>query len=258
MHLDVLGCSGGIGKGQKTTCMLINDEWLIDAGTGVEQLTHEQMKALKGVFLTHAHMDHICCLPMLLPIVNYSRPEPFRIFARAEIIEALQKHIFNEFFWTDFTKIPTPETSRIEFCVLAANTPLSFDELSVTGIPVSHPTPAYGYLLSSAESSIAFTGDCHDSPDFWKTLSQATGLKTVLVDLSFPESYRAVADISGHYTPSGLQKDLADWPQNQPKPVIGISHLKPGFEEEVLAETELCLGKEWPLRTLAMGDRFTF
>lgn len=258
VQIEILGCSGGIGAGLKTTCMLINDEWLIDAGTGVELLSHEQMKSLKGVFLTHAHMDHICCLPMLLPIVNHQRSGNFTVYARAEVIDVLQQHVFNGALWPDFTQIPTPETSKIRFEVFTEKKAETFGGLTVTPLPVTHPVPAFGYLIDSGESSLAFTGDCHDSPAFWQYVAQQNNLTQVLVDISFSNDYQAVADISGHYTAAGLAKDLAAWPDDRVKPVIGVSHLKPGFEQAILQECRDELAPEWLFKPITSGDKIHF
>ena len=51
--LTVLGCSGGIGKDLRTTSLLVNQRTLIDAGSGVGDLSLEQMAAIDQVFLTH-------------------------------------------------------------------------------------------------------------------------------------------------------------------------------------------------------------
>ena len=42
MQLRILGCSGGIGGSLRTTSMLLDHDVLIDAGTGVGDLTGEQ------------------------------------------------------------------------------------------------------------------------------------------------------------------------------------------------------------------------
>ncbi|PCI60564.1 MAG: hypothetical protein COB37_09475 [Kordiimonadales bacterium] len=66
MQLRILGCSGGISPGQGTTAFLVDDSLLIDAGTGVEQLEHQEMCKIKHLVLTHAHLDHISHLPFML------------------------------------------------------------------------------------------------------------------------------------------------------------------------------------------------
>ena len=66
MKLTILGCSGGIVIGLRTTAMLLDDDGLIDAGTGVGDLTLDQMARIDAVFLTHSHLDHICALTCVI------------------------------------------------------------------------------------------------------------------------------------------------------------------------------------------------
>ena len=54
MKIDILGCSGGIGQGLKTTTFLVDDSLLVDAGTGIELLTMDRMLAIRDVVITHA------------------------------------------------------------------------------------------------------------------------------------------------------------------------------------------------------------
>ena len=46
MKVRVLGCSGAIAKDCRTTSFLIGDSILLDAGTGVGDLTLEEMLSL--------------------------------------------------------------------------------------------------------------------------------------------------------------------------------------------------------------------
>ena len=43
MQVRILGCSGTIAKGCRTTSFLLGEHVLVDAGTGVGQLTLEEM-----------------------------------------------------------------------------------------------------------------------------------------------------------------------------------------------------------------------
>ena len=46
MKIKVLGCSGGIGGALRTTSFLVDDDILIDAGSGVGDLSIEQLPDL--------------------------------------------------------------------------------------------------------------------------------------------------------------------------------------------------------------------
>ena len=65
MQVRILGCSGGIGANLRTTSLLIDNDILIDCGTGVGDLSIEEMSKIRHIFLTHSHLDHIACLPLL-------------------------------------------------------------------------------------------------------------------------------------------------------------------------------------------------
>ena len=73
MKVRVLGCSGAIAQGCRTTSFLINHNILIDAGTGVGDLTLEEMRRIDHVFLTHSHLDHVAALPLMLDSVSSLR-----------------------------------------------------------------------------------------------------------------------------------------------------------------------------------------
>ena len=60
MRLRVLGCSGGIGGQQnRTTSFLLDDDILIDAGTGVGDLSLSELTLIDHIFITHSHLDHV-------------------------------------------------------------------------------------------------------------------------------------------------------------------------------------------------------
>ena len=65
MRIRVLGCSGGIGPDLRTTSLLVGDDTLIDAGTGVGDMSLHEMQKIRRVFLTHSHLDHVCGLAFL-------------------------------------------------------------------------------------------------------------------------------------------------------------------------------------------------
>ena len=90
MKVRVLGCSGAIARDCRTTSFLVNHNILIDAGTGVGDLTLEEMRQIDHVFLTHSHLDHIAALPLMLDAVSSLRSQPVQVHAPAATIAALR------------------------------------------------------------------------------------------------------------------------------------------------------------------------
>ncbi|HTY99036.1 MAG TPA: MBL fold metallo-hydrolase, partial [Rhodocyclaceae bacterium] len=67
MKVRILGCSGGIGgRHLRTTSILVDHDVLIDCGTGVADLSIAELARIDHVFLTHSHLDHIACLPLMV------------------------------------------------------------------------------------------------------------------------------------------------------------------------------------------------
>ncbi|HEX5636446.1 MAG TPA: MBL fold metallo-hydrolase, partial [Gammaproteobacteria bacterium] len=95
MQLRILGCSGGIGQHLRTSSYMIDDDILLDAGTGVGDLSLDEMRKIRRIFITHSHMDHIVSIPLLIDTLFSSLKQPLEIHARAETIAMLRKHIFN-------------------------------------------------------------------------------------------------------------------------------------------------------------------
>ncbi|MFA5083335.1 MAG: 3',5'-cyclic-nucleotide phosphodiesterase, partial [Hydrogenophilaceae bacterium] len=147
MKVRVLGCSGGIGGGRHTTSFLIDDDILLDAGTGVTRLGLDEMARIKHLFITHAHLDHILTLPPLLDSVGIDRAEALQVHAIPEVIESLKAHIFNWKIWPDFTHVPTPEQPFMSYVPLMVGQTINLAGREITAIPANHGRPAIGYRL---------------------------------------------------------------------------------------------------------------
>ena len=95
MRLTVLGCCGGIGGTRRTTALLLDDDILIDAGSGAGDLTLERMALLEHIFLTHAHLDHSGFVQLLADAAAFLRQRPLNVHALPQTIAALKKNMLN-------------------------------------------------------------------------------------------------------------------------------------------------------------------
>src|SRR6185436_3580447 len=99
MKIRVLGCSGAIAAGYKTTAFLLDDDVLIDAGTGVGDLPLDALARIDHILVSHSHLDHVLSIPLLADSglrvrVAEGRP-PIQVHALPETLAALKAHLFN-------------------------------------------------------------------------------------------------------------------------------------------------------------------
>lgn len=234
-RFTVLGCSGGIGRGLRTTSFLWNDDVLIDAGTGVGDLELDALRRIDHIVLTHSHLDHIVSIPFLADAVGALRDTPIAVHGLPETLDAIRRYLFAEPIWPDFTVTPSPERPFLRFESFAPHSTLRLPGgRTVQALPANHTLPATALLLraSSGEGSLAFSGDTTSCPDLWDALHTISDLRHVIVETSFPDSELALAQLSKHYTPGLLSADLAAF--NRPEVEVHISHLKPGSADELM------------------------
>ena len=253
--LRLLGCSGGIGgTARRTTCYGLDDTVLIDAGTGAGELSLEHMARIDHIVLTHAHLDHIACLPLLLDSVAASRETPLQIWALPAVIDILRAHVFNDQIWPDFTKIPNEIHPFVELNTLPVGVPLEIAGLRFTPLPGRHGIPACGYRVQKGQVALAFSGDTVDCPAFWEAIAGDHALAAVIIECSYPIQMAEMAALSMHLDVSTVARRLAALPDNVASIVV---HRKPGMEEEIAQQLKSALpGRD--LRLPVHGDVYRF
>jgi len=227
--LRVLGCSGGIGADLRTTSFLLNNNILIDAGTGVGDITLDEMSQIDYVFLTHSHLDHICSLPFMADAVGALRAKPLQIYGITATIDALKQHILNNVIWPDFTILPSKAKPFLNLNILMLGESIKIqsqaDELAITALPVAHSIPANGYAITSGDNTLVFSGDTGISPELIDALNKIPTLQHLLIETSFNDCDEELAKLTGHFSPRLLLEELCKLKQGDLK--VWVSHLKP-------------------------------
>lgn len=141
MHITTLGCDASISGGRRTTCYRVDDDILIDCGTGAAELTLEQAIAIDHVFLTHSHLDHCGLLPMLADTAGSFRDTPLLVHALPATLTALQQHLFNNVLWPDYTAQPTPTRPYLRLVPLAVGETVLLGTRRITALPTRHVCP---------------------------------------------------------------------------------------------------------------------
>lgn len=235
MKLRVLGCSGGIGGNLRTTSFLLDHDVLIDAGTGVGELSLTELSMIDHVFVTHSHLDHIAGIPFIVDSAGFMRDKPLIVHGSKETLDALKRHIFNWEIWPDFTRIPDEHQPFMRFQVLEPGESTVLGGRRITPVPASHTVPAVGYHLDSGAASLVFSGDTTIQDALWETLGKIGNLRYLIIETAFSDDERELAVLSKHLCPAMLAGELKKFHGDAE---VFITHLKPGEVELTMRQIE--------------------
>ena len=191
MRIKILGCSGGIGAELRTTSLLVDRDILIDAGTGIGDLTLDEMRHIRHVFLTHSHLDHTSGLPLLLDTIFDHLKTPLTVYGRAETLEAVRKHIFNWIMWPDFAELPDKQKPVLLYKPLKLGARESLDGRNLHMVEVNHTVPGAGYIIEREGKVFAFSGDTYTNDSFWAAVNAYPRVDALMVETAFANSNRS-------------------------------------------------------------------
>ena len=167
MSIRVLGCSGSLAAGDRTTSFLLDESVLLDAGSGVGELALEEMARIDDIVLSHSHLDHVLAIALLADSVMRRRMAaarpPIRVHALPETLQALKQHIFNGVIWPDFTRLPTAEQPVLAFVPLAVGQRIVLGRRALEVLPASH--------------SVATVQALRLAPSFWPMACSSCGVE---------------------------------------------------------------------------------
>lgn len=252
MRIEVLGCSGGIGPGLRTTSLLLDEEILIDAGTGVGDLSLDQMSRIHSIYLTHAHLDHVCGLAFLADNMFDVVQHPIEVMATPATLHVIRTHLFNWELWPDFTQLPSSDAPLVVFRAFERGTSRDLGHgRQIQSFEVLHTVPAVGYALRSANGGVfAFSGDTSSCDAMWAFLNSLPRLDHLMIDIAFPDEQAEIGVRARHYTPTLVGRELS---KLRHRPILLLTHHKPGCEDALHQECAVALAG-WNYRHLMRGD----
>ena len=221
--------------------MLVDEDVLIDCGSGVGDLTLDEMAKIRHIFLTHSHLDHVAFLPLLVDSIFERIEQPIVIHGLPATIQALREHIFNWAIWPDFAKLPVINKPVMTYQEHDAGDVCSVGERQFKSIPMNHIVPTVGYRVESEEGgSFAFTGDTTTNDAFWDELNSHPHLDLLLLEVAFSNAYEELSNTARHYCSNTMAADLT---KLKLKPEIYLTHHKPEEDTAIIDEIKLLLPK---------------
>ncbi|MEN6487779.1 MAG: 3',5'-cyclic-nucleotide phosphodiesterase [Smithella sp.] len=252
MNIRVLGCHGSQLPNYNTTCFLIGQNVLVDAGAITSVLSLREQQKIDYVFVTHAHLDHIRDLMFLADNIYYQRREkPLVIVGTRGIIDAIHRNLFNNVVWPDFSRIPNSKTPVIKFQIIKPGRKQQIGDLLVKAVGLHHSVETVGYIIEAEGKAVIFMGDTGPTEEVWQTAGKIEGLKAVFIETSLPNRMSDVADKTGHLTPRYLAAELKKLAQA--KPIIYLYHIKPIYRK--IIRKEVAAIKDREIRIIEDGQK---
>jgi ribonuclease BN (tRNA processing enzyme) len=260
MTLRVLGCSGSMAAGNRTTSFLLDGCVLVDAGSGVGDLTLDEMVRVDDILLSHSHLDHVLGVPLLADSVMRRRlaagRPPIRVHALAPTLHALQDHVLNGLIWPDFTRLPTPQRPALQLLPVEIGQRLVLGQRCVEVLSAHHCVPAAGFAIfphaDGSGGAWVYTGDTGANPALWARLAELK-VASLVIETAFGDDDQALAEVSGHLHPARLASELLHLAAGVE---VWITHIKPGELEPVMREVAAQV-RTHHIRALQAGQTLT-
>ena len=217
---------------QRLTCFLIDDRVAVDAGSIAIALNDEQRDQVRDIIVTHPHMDHIASLPIFIDDLYPSLQEPMRVHATPEVIELLERDVFNWNVYPRFSDLKNDYGPVMEYIPIPLGQSFPVAHLNVVAVPVNHIVPTIGLVVSDGRTSVAFSSDTAETEEFWKLVNGVKQLDALLIEASFPNGMAKLAEVSRHFTPASLGEELKKLTHNGMD--IMAVHLKPSYRQEII------------------------
>lgn len=256
-YIEFLGACGTRTSYAGSTCIQIARHTVIDAGNLIAPLD-DAVSEIHQIFLTHAHLDHICDIPFLIEEIIATASKPLRIYALKETIQTLKSSIFNNDIWPDFSQIKLLNANKntIELIEIKTDTVYEVEGLSVTPIKTNHTSGSCGYIIEKNHQGIMVTADTYVSDIIWERLNRDKWIHSLCIDVSFPSKYDQLALDSKHLTPKLLHQELKKLHRNDL--AVYPMHLKPFFYNTIVKEIASYHILNDKSKILSDGDRIYF
>ena len=239
---------------QHLMSIIIDDRVAIDAGSLAFSCSALQRRQIRDVVLTHTHLDHIAGLPLFIDDLFATLTEPVRIHATRDVIEILERDIFNWSVYPRFSELMNKSGRVIEYHEFKQGSRFSARHLTITSVGVNHKISASGYIISDGKISIGVTGDTAETEDIWRALNLVTDLKAVLVECAFPNEMSDLATVSDHLTPQKLERELEKFEHSDCQ--VYVINIKPMYRDTILKQIGLLSTKR--INILEVGKVYEF
>lgn len=239
MKLIFLGTGGyHPNERRQTACLLMPEIGVaFDAGTGFFRVQPRLQTRTLDIFLTHAHLDHICGLTFFMVPMLSGDVDSVRVHGQPAVLNAVRQHLFApELF---------PIEPDFEWCELADDSTVEVgNDGKLSWIPMQHPGGSVGYRIDWPKYSVAYITDT-TAPGNYQSFIE--NVDVLIHECYFPDSMQEWSEKTGHSYASAVAEVAkkakagalflvhAD-PQNASDDPVGLTQIRSIFPKTTLAE----------------------
>jgi len=194
MQLVFLGTGGYHPNERRHTASVLLPEIgvALDAGTGFFRVQSAIRASTLDVFLTHAHLDHVCGLTFILVPLMRGDLQRVRVFGTESTLQAVRAHLLaKELF---------PVEPQFEWHALEGTITLPNDG-RLTWISLEHPGGSVGFRLDWPGKSLAYITDTTAPGSYADFVS---GVDVLIHECYFPDELDEWAEKTGHSSSSNV------------------------------------------------------
>ncbi len=218
---------------QHLACFVVDDLIAFDAGSLGMSVNSAQKRQIRDVVISHAHLDHIAGLPLYIDDLFATIKRPIQIYATDEVIEILERDIFNWSIYPRFSELTNDHGIILEYCPFEIEEVFQVKHLTIKAVGVNHKVPSVGFIVSDTNTTFALTNDTSEINRFWEVVNEQKNLSAIMVECAFPDELTDLAYNSHHLTPARLKNELAKLKQDCP---IYVVNIKPMYFEQVCCQ----------------------
>lgn len=175
--------------GGNTACLEVcsgpNDRLLIDAGSGITNVSVAEFQGRFDVLFTHFHWDHIQGLPFFAPLFDNASQVAFWSGEPPDTARAILERQMS----SPYSPVLNAIVASREYIQIGQR-PSSHGEIAIHPFPLNHPQGAWGYRLESGGASIVHASDLEHGDSRLDSLlrEHAQGADVLVYDAQYTDA----------------------------------------------------------------------
>ena len=197
MELRVLGAHNLESRHTRMESHLIDGQLALDAGSLTRSLSFGEQEGIRAVLLSHRHFDHV---RDLLPLGMALREvdEAVKVHAIPDTIDFVGRKLLDGSLYPNFVNPDPPREPSFTLVPVEFYKEFSVLDYTVKAVPVPHAVPAAGYLISSGDVSLFYTGDAGEGVEAaWEHVCP----DVLLTECTYGNDGASSATRAGHLIP---------------------------------------------------------